>query len=268
MQAKPQKQPVDLQLPLMYAAPHQLLSSMDVRTDTLGRYHEIETVVNAAGISVRLLYTYWDPHEQRFVGAAVLDFTHSSTSTDQVARTLSQLPGVDVRQIGEPNCGLAALEKDRLQAVGTPVVVMARQIISDTYKLLVEGRGAPVEALLFQAGEKAGRQAAAGVPALVASLGTQLNPQLLRNRFFDLQVFGWATVVALRVDEHFIGEALLADDFEAVAWQGQASSSQCHWIRGFLTGALSSLTGTSLSVTEPDCQAKGDQYCRMIFRHQ
>lgn len=83
---------------------------------------------------------------------------------------------------------------------------------------------------------------------------------------YDLQVFGWATVVALRVSDQATGEALLADDFEAAAWQGKATTSVCHWIRGFLTGALSSLTGHALKVSQPECQAKGDRYSRMVLQ--
>ncbi len=68
----------------------------------------------------------------------------------------------------------------------------------------------------------------------------QLTPLLLiRERLYDLQVFGWATVLAPRVDDRFQGEARLVDTFEATTWNGQATTSTCHWIRGFLTGALS-----------------------------
>lgn len=68
------------------------------------------------------------------------------------------------------------------------------------------------------------------------------------------------------VDNQFIGEALLADNFEVGAWQGRATSSVCHWIRGFLSGAASSLAGHALRVSEPECQAKGDPHCRMVFQ--
>jgi predicted hydrocarbon binding protein len=58
---------------------------------------------------------------------------------------------------------------------------------------------------------------------------------------------------------------LLADDFEAGAWNGQATTAVCHWMRGFLSSALSSLAGHALLVSEPECQAKGNPYCRMVF---
>lgn len=120
--------------------------------------------------------------------------------------------------------------------------------------------------MLFQAGQDAGKLVAAGVSALVATLGLQLTPQLIRQRFRDLQVFGWATVLALNVDDRFVGEALLTDDFEAGAWQGRATTSVCHWLPGFLSGAASSLAGHALQVSELECQAKGNPQCHMIFQ--
>ncbi|HEX6820101.1 MAG TPA: V4R domain-containing protein [Ktedonobacterales bacterium] len=145
---------------------------------------------------------------------------------------------------------------------------MARPFLGETHKRLLEALGDQASTVLFQSGESAGRLAASGVPALVADLGLPLSPELIRQRFHDLQVFGWATIVALRVDDQFVGEALLADDFEAMAWHGQSTTSVCHWIRGFLSGALSSLTGHALRVSEPECQGKGDQHCRMVFQRE
>jgi hypothetical protein len=113
---------------------------------------------------------------------------------------------VDVEHTGN---GLAASEKHVLEVVGTPVVVFARAIIGATHRQLVETQGAQMEALLFRPGEAAGEMAASGVPALASTLGVTLDVQLLRERFHDLQVFGWGEVVSLQAAEDFSGEALL-----------------------------------------------------------
>lgn len=265
MQATPQRQALDLPLPLMYLAPHRSLSSAYVSTDSLDRFDAVRQAAGALGVTLSLLYTYWDPTQQQFQGTLVLDQTNAHEPADRIAAALAQVPGVTVRAFEKAGTGLAAFEKDRLSVAGTPVAVMARPFLGSMHKLLLQSLGDRAEALLFQAGESAGHQAAAGVPALVASLGLPLTPPLVRERFYDLQVFGWTTVVALQVDDRFTGEARLADTFEATAWNGQATTSTCHWIRGFLTGALSSLTRSALRVSEPDCQGKGDRYCRMTF---
>lgn len=268
MSANPQKQSLELPLPLMYVAPHRSLRSVYVSTDSLERFDTVRQVVGALGVMLSLLYTYWDPTQQRFGGTLVLDQTNAHETPERIAAVLAGVPGITVLASEEPGIGLAAFAQDRLSAAGTPVAVIARPFLGDTHKLLVQSLGDRAESLLFQAGESAGHQTAAGVPALVASLGLSLTPALMRERFYDLQVFGWANVVALQVDDRFRGEARLVDTFEALAWNGQATTSTCHWIRGFLTGALSSLTGSALRVSEPECQGKGDRYCRMTLQAQ
>lgn len=266
MQPMPRPQPRELALPLIYLAPHRSLTSVYATADSLDRFDAIRRTVEQSGVTLSLLYSYWDSALKRASGAFVLDLTDARESPARILDTLKQVPGVNIRATAGPDTGLAAFADDRLNVAGTPVTVMAQPFLGQTYKLLIEALGDPAAGTLFRAGETAGHQAAAGVPALVKSLGVQLTPELIRARFYDLQVFSWASIVALTVDDRFVGDALLADDFEASAWHGQASAPTCHWIRGFLTGAVSSLTGAAHEVTEPECQGKGDRYCRFVFR--
>ena len=265
MATKPQSQPLDLPLPLMYVAPQRSLRSIYLSADILDRFEAIRLAAEAQGVTISLLYTFWDAARRRFVGALVLDQTDARESSEKVEAALARVTGVTILAAEAPGVGLAAFEKDQLSVAGTPVVAIARPFLGETHKLLLESLGDRGAELLFQAGENAGRLAASGVPAAAKNLGLQLTPGVIRQRFYDLQVFGWSKVVALAVDERFIGEAQLADDFEALAWHGKATSSVCHWLRGFLTGATSSLTGHVLRVSEPECQAKGDRYCRMVL---
>lgn len=267
MQANPQMPPLsELSLPLMAVAPHRSLGTAYIHADSLGRFETIRSELASLGVTLELLYTYQESSQQGYTGVLVLDHTDAHEQPDRIAAALSQVAGVEVRAMEAPGSGLAALEKVHLSVAGTPVVVVARPFLGANHKLLLESLGDRAAELLLQAGESAGKLAASGVPGLVGDLGLQLSPQLIRQRFYDLQVFGWATIVALQVNDQFVGEALLADDFEVAAWNGQATTSVCHWIRGFLTGALSSLTGGSLQVSEPECQAKGDTYCRMVIQ--
>ena len=74
---------------------------------------------------------------------------------------------------------------------------------STPHKLLIESLGDWAATTLFEAGERAGQLAAASMPVLVATLRLHLSPQLIRQRFYDLQVFGWATIIALHVNDQF-----------------------------------------------------------------
>lgn len=267
MQPNPQSQSLlDMHLPLMYVAPHRSLNTAYVRAAALEHFDVIRRALEPLGVTLPLLYTYRDPTQQQVVGILVLDHTDASESPDMIRAALTGVIGTTLLGVQEPSSGLAAFAKNQLNVAGTPVAVVARPFLGETHKQLIESLGDQASQVLLQAGESAGKLAASGVPALTTTLGVQLSPQLIAQRFYDLQVFGWATVAALRVDDQFAGEALLADDFEASAWNGKATTSVCYWIRGFLTGALSSLTGHPLQVSEPECQGKGDQYCRMVFQ--
>lgn len=257
---------VDLALPLMYIAPHRTLSRVYVSADTLDRFETIRQTATAQGATVSLLYTYFDAAQKRYSGVLILDQTAAHAATPGADTVLATVPGVQVLAAGGPSSGLIGLEQNRLNVAGTPVVVMARPFLGETHLRLIQSLGDRAAALLFQSGEQAGHLAASGVPDLVKSLGLQLTPALIRERLSDIQVFGWGTVVALQVNDQFVGEARLSDDFEATAWQGKATTSVCHFIRGFLTGAVSSLTGHATTVSEPACQGKGDPYCRMTFQ--
>jgi predicted hydrocarbon binding protein len=259
---------LDVQLPLMFVAPHQSLSSMYLSASGLDRFELVRGAVEALDVTPALLYTYRDATQQpqRFSGMLILDHTNTHQTPDQIRAAVARVPGITVLGSGAPGPGLAAFERNRLNVAGTPVAVVAQPFLGDLHKQLIESLGDRAATVLFQAGESAGNLAAAGIPGLLPSLGLQLTPQLMRQRFYDLQVFGWATIVALNVDDQFAGETLLADDFTVGVWQGKATGSVCHWIRGFLSGALSSLTGHPLRVSEPECQAKGDPHCRMTFQ--
>ncbi|HEX6122258.1 MAG TPA: 4-vinyl reductase [Ktedonobacterales bacterium] len=258
---------LDMQLPLMFVEPHRSLSTMYLSASSLERIELVRNAVEALGVTPALLYTYRDATQpQPFSSILVLDHTNAQTTPDRINAAVAQVPGITVRNAGAPSPSLVAFERNTLNMAGTPVAVIAQPFLGDTHKRLIESLGDRAATVLFQAGESAGNLAAAGIPALVSSLGLTLTPQLIRQRFLDLQVFGWATIVALDVDDQFVGHALLADDFTVGPWQGKAPSSVCHWIRGFLSGALSSLTGHPLQVSEPECQAKGDPHCRMTFR--
>ncbi len=266
MQRQPLEKPVVLQLPIMYRDPGRSLTYVYLYVDNLEIFDRIRKGVGADGISCKLLYTYYESGRNKYFGALVLDSTSARISLAQEMKDLDRMPGVEIIDTGETGNGLAASHKHLLQVVGTPVAIFARELIGNTYRQLVEAQGAQMEVLLFRIGESVGRHAASGVPSLANALGVKVDPQLLRQRFYDLQVFGWGEVVSLQATDDFSGEVLLNNDFEATAWHGKANSPKCNWLRGFLTGALSTLQGQQFDVTEPECQAKGDAHCRMLFR--
>ncbi|TAK33574.1 MAG: hypothetical protein EPO21_12565 [Chloroflexota bacterium] len=266
MWTRPLKSPVNLQLPLMYAAPNRTLAYAYAYADGLDKFDRLRLAAEEQGIAVSLLYTYAEPIGNRFFGTLVLDFTRAWIDVAQAVEKLGRLEGIEMFDIATPGRGLAAWRDHELQVAGAPVVVISRNFIGETYHYLVEALGEQVETALYGAGVDAGRQIAERVPPLLTRLGVPLSTEFVQERVRDLEVFGWAEIVSLQMDDNLAGEALLSNDFEALAWQGQASTPRCNWLRGFIMGALASLGRKPITVTETECQAKGDTYCRMVFQ--
>src|SRR5579883_2657685 len=266
MQRAPREQPIELQLPLMYMAPGCTLAYGYAQVDNISRLTDLREKIEGEGIALRLLYAYTDRTGNKAFGIFVVDLSMSQCDVRQVASKLKRLPGMRSVEIQNPTCSLAALQNSFPRVVNEPVVTIGRELIGGTHKGIIDALGDSGETILYLLGREAGHRAASGIPNLLKSLGLALTPELIRERFNDLRVFGWANIVALRINDEFCGDVLQSEDFEAMAWDGKAPSPTCHWLRGFLEGSISTLTDQILKVSEPDCQAKGDRYCKMIFQ--
>lgn len=265
MQQQRAKLPGTMQLPVMYVAPHRSIAYGYAHASDMAAFETIRKTAQEDGISLSLLYTYLAPDRNDYFGAFVLDLTSAKADGSGLAEKIGRLPGVERVLVRGHHQGLAAAEQQQLEVAGAPVAIFARDIIGDTYRRLGEAMGAEAEAILWEVGVAAGRRAASGVSGLVRTLELSLSPQLVQERLRDLEVFGWARVIAVRVEDDLAGEALLADDFEAAAWDGAATSAKCYWLRGFIAGVLETLQNKPFEVTESECQAKRDPYCRISF---
>ena len=56
------------------------------------------------------------------------------------------------------------------------------------------------------------------------------------------------------------GRVIVRDSFEAKEY-GKSHTSICHFIRGYLAGALSTILNAEIGLIETKCAAKGDDYC-------
>jgi len=60
-----------------------------------------------------------------------------------------------------------------------------------------------------------------------------------------------------------LGKVIVTDSFETKARKTKQPS--CHFFRGFLAGFLSELFQKTVTVTEENCAAKGDEQCEFTF---
>jgi hypothetical protein len=92
------------------------------------------------------------------------------------------------------------------------MVVMAKEVMGGAFKSLSQAVGHEV---VYSAGIEMGKVAASAVPVLLEHLGIELTVDLLRARLMDFQVFGWAEVRGVVLDDSLHGVVDLFGTFES-----------------------------------------------------
>lgn len=251
-----------LELPLMSVAPHRSLTYLYAELDEVSALDRLHRAL--PGGAPRASYCYQSPDSGNVLAVLTVDLTEAAGDFTETLRRLAAVPGVhDVRRAGS-GLGLAASEHHRLQVAGTPMVVMAREVLGGVFKSVA---GKVDREIIYQTGVEMGRLAASGVPPLLERLGRPLTLDLLRQRLLDFQVFGWAERVRqVTLEESLHGAIELDKTFEAAPWQGKAGESTCHFLRGFTVGVFSFAYSRDFASAEERCQGKGDAVCRITFQ--
>jgi predicted hydrocarbon binding protein len=253
-----------LELPLMYVAPQRSLTYLYAEVDDISALDRLQRALPGGSGALRASYWYRLPDSPNLLAVLTVDLTEAAEDATETLRQLTAVPGVhDVRRAGS-GLGLAASEHHRLQVAGTPIVVMAREVLGGVFKSFA---GKVETESIYQTGVEMGRLAGSAVPPLLERLGRPLTLDLLRERLLDFQVFGWAEQVRrVAVQESLHGEIELEKTFEAAPWQGKATESTCHFLRGFTVGVFSFAYHRDFASAEDQCQGKGDAICRISFQ--
>lgn len=111
--------------------------------------------------------------------------------------------------------------------------------------------------MLFEAGRECGKRSAAR-----ASKGTKKNGEALLREIRDLKKReNWCIVDFGDFDlKRGKGIVHINNSFEALGY-GSSTEPVCHFLRGYLSGALSYICGADIVLIESKCLAKGDRYC-------
>jgi len=262
MATTPNASLVTLELPLMYIAPKESLTYVYAQLANGAALDRLQGAAREAGGTPRVIYAYYQPERGQFLAMLAVETTTAAGSA-AVVEKLSALPGVQLIGSMAPQAGVAASERHALQVVGTPMVVLAREVLGGAFRRFSETAGHDA---VYQAGVAMGQRAASAVPPLLERLGLALTLDLLRQRLMDFQVFGWAEVRQVNIGESLQGAIELSRAFEASAWNGQAPAPTCDFLRGFTVGVFSFAYNREFGSAEPTCQGKGDALCRITFQ--
>ncbi len=269
MTASHDPEPVPFDLPLMYVDPHRTLATVTAYLDDLSVLDRLRDDTRGSGASLKLLYLYQQPPGGRFLAAWTVDTTDAGSSATttvnpaEILQRLSAIPGLDIVNAAPPASGLAAFEHFQVQVVGVPMTVMAKEVIGGAFRSFAQAAG---HEEVLRTGEQMGRLAASAVPPLLERLGLPLTKDLLQQRMMDFQVFGWASVRNVSLNDALQGEIELTGTFESTPWQGQASEPTCDFIQGFTAGVFAAAFGRRFASAEPECQGKGDPVCRIVLQ--
>jgi predicted hydrocarbon binding protein len=260
---------VPFDLPLMYVDPHRMLTTVTAYLDDLSVLDRLRDDARGSGASLKLLYLYQQPPGGRFLAAWTIDTTDAGSAAAKTAnpaeilQRLSAIPGLDIVNAMPPASGLAVFEHFQVQVVGVPMIVMAKEVIGGAFRSFAQAAG---HEEVLRTGERMGRLAASAVPPLLVRLGVPLTKELVQQRVMDFQVFGWAAVRNVSLNDALQGEIELNGTFESTPWHGQADASTCDFIRGFTVGVFSTAFDRRFDSAEPECQGKGDPHCRITLQ--
>lgn len=120
----------------------------------------------------------------------------------------------------------------------------------------------PASLMLFEAGKACGKRSAWRV---ATEYGVKGHGILVKIEEIKRQE-GWGTVDFRGLDlATRSGKIILLDSFEALG-HGESQKPVCSFLRGYLSGVLTFVSGAEVALDELDCIAKGDDTCRFILR--
>jgi bacteriochlorophyll 4-vinyl reductase len=77
---------------------------------------------------------------------------------------------------------------------------------------------------------------------------------------------GWASIDFKKVSlKKKLGTVIVKNSFEAEGY-GKSDTPVCHFLRGYLAGALSITLNTEINLIETACAAKGDPNCEFQIK--
>ncbi len=123
--------------------------------------------------------------------------------------------------------------------------------------------GEEASAVFYEAGIRAGKEAGESVFIEFDERGLELLKIL--DEIWDSKGTGWFKVIESNYDmENKKGFLIVDQSF--IAWTyGRVGKKVCHFISGFLAGAMERIFGVPMVCTEEQCHSNKDKYCEFHF---
>ncbi len=146
-----------------------------------------------------------------------------------------------------------------LKMFNVRVIVLRAGTFIDIQKRMEALLGDEAAALLYEVGIQAGRESA---KVLRRELNNQQENFLEKwAKFYQSAGAGWFKIEEINFRRRGASYIKIKQSFIAEEY-GKSSKPVCHFLCGFLAGALQVITGKTLTCEEIKCVAKGDPYCK------
>ncbi|KXA99094.1 hypothetical protein AKJ47_02480 [candidate division MSBL1 archaeon SCGC-AAA261G05] len=142
-------------------------------------------------------------------------------------------------------------------------IIMRNVTFADLRKRLEDQYTRSVAAtILFEVGQYCGERSASRLAEEEGVEGRELLSAIKNHKEGE----GWAELDFETVDlDRGRGRIVAADCFEAKGYE-ESTEPICHFLRGYLSGALSHVTGSELVLEEEQCIAAGDRTCQFVLK--
>ncbi len=196
-----------------------------------------------------------------------LDFTDSGASVEDLASELEATGLTEVEGIIKPPVEgfIADIFSERLMAGGSRVIILRDLGYRGFLEGIRERFGSGGAAFLYYIGFETGT----GFAKLHKEAGEKVgnkDPESILHHI-SAPMFQWAGFGRLEIHDASPARAVLSvhGSFECELVKGQTRQTPkpySQFVRGILAGILSELFGRKFEVTERECLARGDPYCR------
>ena len=244
--------------------PKSRLAHMVVKMkDIVGAVASVNRIVAGLGIDIRQSMTYSVPEEGHAIYSAFLNFNDSKVTSAKLTESLRRSEFVlEARVIEGREGAIFDTVTFPTNWQGRRVVILAQHAMAKMFEHIHSMLGSGGAVLLYEQGMEYGRD-------LAQFFNDQLGKDyILRNYDYGLNLFaatGWGIAERREGEGDFPNATIrISHCFEC---EGRSSAEPaCHFVRGFLTGIVGTLTEYGVRCKETSCGAKGDSYCAFEIR--
>jgi len=256
-----QKLPKDV-LCGIYSPGRRLVEFAVEKKNVVGALAKISGEIARLGVDVFSGFLTAYPGEERSLWSFVADLTGLDLTPEKVAEELRKLDVVlNVRYAEARLDGLIIddLHFPLKASLGERNILIRVKSVADMFDRIFKDFGTGGVAIVYKMGLEAGKRKAEATKAHYRVDGREMLEIILAERIAK----GWGIPRLIEFNQEEAEATVEVQElFECTPYKGRLKEARSHLFRGYLSGVLTVLFGREVLVSEVECIAKGDPYCK------